>query len=671
MWPSLPSFSSFSSSACPAGDKCELPHCLFSHNADKSRKAQPAKFTTNFSGGARRESKRPKLDNRTKEPALQASRNTSPSTVQTAFGGSIAHKEPSSSQQNKGSRSGTYAIGKPPAKTPLVKTDLTLPRSATRSVSPPPKPSAAKAAPKPEVNVDLTPRKVPRDPVAWTRRLTMLKMLRQFMAPLNEKVFKSSDANIKALHLNENQLNKAVVDEEEKVAVQHAAVYENVLKQRLVALKKMSLDDWVKSRRESIARESEKTTVKPTEKAPEPVKTGLTPEEEVIFLSRLLSPRTGLDSHGYVTKLPTEEDIEETRRAQYTANFWEICDRCNTRFQVFPERREEDGALTSGGKCTYHWGKLLRPKKAKGALPGPSKWTCCGEAVGSAGCTTHDTHVYKVSAANRLALIMPFIETPENDKIESHTAVCFDCEMGYTTLGLELMRLTAVSWPSHTPILDVLVRPLGHILDVNTRFSGITTEKFFSAKPYDFKDPSIDPKDLRIVESPYEARDLFLSLVSRDTPVIGHALENDLNAIRLVHPSIVDTVFLYPHPAGLPLRYALRNLSKLHLGLAIQQGGAAGHDSFEDAKATGELVRLVIANQWKILKRDGWTIQDDGLYPPIPDGVPPATYTLPAPSMVGASAKPLDEGTKRKFGEYDEEGVEDEGSRKRHEGAKG
>jgi hypothetical protein len=102
--------------------------------------------------------------------------------------------------------------------------------------------------------------------------------------------------------------------------------------------------------------------------------------------------------------------------------------------------------------------------------------------------------VYNVKDPNRLSLIMPFIETPENDKVPKDTAVCFDCEMGYTTNGLEMLRLTVITWPQHKPLIDVLVRPLGHVLDFNTRFSGITADQFLNAKPYD----AANPKPIRI-----------------------------------------------------------------------------------------------------------------------------------------------------------------------------
>ena len=124
---------------------------------------------------------------------------------------------------------------------------------------------------------------------------------------------------------------------------------------------------------------------------------------------------------------------------------------------------------------------------------------------------------------------------------------------------------------------------------------------FHNAKPYDSKNPKPVRHDLRIVESPEAARDLMLLYISPRTPVLGHAIDNDLNTVRLIHPTVVDTTILFPTQSGLPFRHGLRALAKMHLNLDIQQGEAAGHDSYEDAKTTGELVRVKVAEHWKHL----------------------------------------------------------------------
>lgn len=200
--------------------------------------------------------------------------------------------------------------------------------------------------------------------------------------------------------------------------------------------------------------------------------------------------------------------------------------------------------------------------------------------------------------------------------------------VGYTTLGMELIRLTATSWPDGDELLDVLVRPLGEILDLNSRFSGVWPEHYNNAIPYDSA-PSDETSSeaveasesrLRLVKSPAIARDLLFQHLSPKTPLIAHAAENDLNATRIIHPSLIDTVLLYPHPRGLPIRHGLKMLMKRHLDKNIQMGGAQGHDSKEDARAAGELVRLKVAEMWKSMMREGWSVRDGVFFPPLPPG---------------------------------------------------
>jgi hypothetical protein len=201
--------------------------------------------------------------------------------------------------------------------------------------------------------------------------------------------------------------------------------------------------------------------------------------------------------------------------------------------------------------------------------------------------------------------------------------------MGYTAFGLELIRITAISWPEHEALLDVLVRPLGTIIELNSRFSGVWPEHFASAIPYadwhppsEFQDPGATPPPLPIVDSPQKARELLCSFLTPSTPLIGHAIENDLNATRLCHPNIIDTMLLYPHPRGLPLRYGLKMLTKKYLERDIQMGGDRGHDSMEDAVATGDLVRVRVARQWREMQSKGWKFESGELVGPQGGAVP-------------------------------------------------
>ena len=228
--------------------------------------------------------------------------------------------------------------------------------------------------------------------------------------------------------------------------------------------------------------------------------------------------------------------------------------------------------------------------------------------------------------------MLPFINTPKNEHPamdkdgKTVRAVSFDCEMGYTVYGMELIRLTAVAWPSGEQLIDVLVRPLGTVIDLNSRFSGVWPEAFTNAIPYEQEKSELallppskvesDLSRLQIVSSPAKARDLLCSYITPNTPLIGHAIDNDLNAIRLCHPTIIDTVLLFPHPRGLPMRYGLKMLASRHLGKSIQTGGERGHDSLEDAQATGDLVRVKVGEKWKVMRATGWRMINGKLVAP-------------------------------------------------------
>ncbi|OJD33207.1 rna exonuclease [Diplodia corticola] len=634
---------------CPNGAACRMPNCMFGHEfpgttaTSELRQVSHAPQPPPTEVG--HEQKRRKLDDGTKAPE----------TERKAFTGGLVPGRTAASAKAGATKSHPQSTIASPAN------HL---QSAKRPVSPPPKAaltgqkakpgSAANqtmsaAAKKPlEVKKEtLNPRRVAMEPEKWGIRTALLEKLHEMMLPLNKQAGESSDPELKALHLDDTSLIKAALDEEEGLAQTQGKVYKNMIKLRIMAYKKMKIEEWKQHRLAATK------SAAPEKTEPKVVDTGLSPEQETMFLQRLIANQVGLDKHGYVTAVPTDAEIEQARLGVEMSANYEVCDRCRTRFQVFPERRVEDGALTTGSHCTFHWGKTFRPQyKRTEAITGRAdmRYTCCQETTGSPGCSTLDTHVFKISETKRLALVLPFIATPPNPNAIKGKAICFDCEMGYTVYGMELIRLTVTSWPDGEPLIDVLVRPLGTVLDLNTRFSGVTPDQFFNAQPYDPADPaSANPRagngekqpSLRIVSSPAEARSLFLSFIAPETPVLGHALENDLNSIRLVHPTIVDTVLLYPIRGGLPSRPALKGLVKGLLGRDIQTAGAAGHDSLEDSRATGELVRVKVEREWRQLKSTGWTARDDGFYPPHPeDGQEgPATLTPINPKAMSKSKK--------------------------------
>ena len=145
--------------------------------------------------------------------------------------------------------------------------------------------------------------------------------------------------------------------------------------------------------------------------------------------------------------------------------------------------------------------------------------------------------------------------------------------MSYTTAGMECTRVTVVSYEGEI-LLDELVLPSFPVLDLNTRWSGISdlsNAKF-----------SLDDIQRKIAE-----------LSGPETILAGHGLENDLNVLRLIHTNIIDTAYIYPHIKGFPFRNSLRSLVTRYLGRFIQTS-ASGHDSFEDTFAVVQLVKAYV-----------------------------------------------------------------------------
>ncbi|KAH8171403.1 RNA exonuclease 3 [Sarocladium implicatum] len=468
-------------------------------------------------------------------------------------------------------------------------------------------------------------------PASHEIRLKLIRMLHQQLERLNAELKKVAKDEEQVLLMTAQGMITRALDEEEQTAKENAAIYSNLMKNKVMKFKRMTVGEWSDQRRKEVKPKgngSQPIVAHSGSDKPVEIETGLTAAQEIEILRRLLTPIDHLTNHGYVASVPTDDAIEKALQGVEASKGWEKCDRCQQRFQVFPGRRAEDGALTSGGTCVFHWGKAYVPQKGVGDKTRKAKrYRCCGEDVGdSAGCFTKDHHVFKTSDPKRLASILNFQRTPENLAAVSGRAVCFDCEMGYTVHGMELIRLTATSWPTGETLLDVLVKPVGEILDLNSRFSGVWPEDMATARPWQEGD-SLVPKpkadtekeqgaaiqgDIKVVSSPAEARNLLFSLISPSTPLIGHGLENDLNAVRIVHPTLVDTILLYPHKAGLPIRNGLKALMALHLNKKIQrddvEGEVKGHDSAEDARAAGELARLKVMKAWKDMKWEGWKV---------------------------------------------------------------
>ena len=594
--------------ACP-DENCELLNCFFNHDGNVAPE-DGAMEIDQSSISEHPPAKRAKV---TKESSSQAA-NTIPTPKPTPhFTSSTVVKKPGPPTPPPEEHEDTRALNKSTSKLTVSPPKAKAPSGTNANVATPSKP---KSAPIKHSKEGLNPRMLVQPPDSHQKRRAMLLKLHENYNRLNEEVKKSTDPGVAGLELAPAQLVTLALDEEEKIAKESFQVYSNKIRARIAELMKMPLEVWKYHLLQSCLTselDELKKRQSPAVKGERTLETNLTPSEERQIVTKLLIKQHGLEPYGYVTTPPSDAEISTAQTTLKAAKGWEKCNRCDCRFQVFPDRRLEDGAFTSGGKCIHHPGRLLANGRGQ-----PNSYNCCQEAVGiSRGCASAQCHVYKVENVARLASLLQYQVTPDNPAVGTAAdgAYALDCEMGFTTMGFELIRMTVLSWPKATKVIDVLVRPYGAVLDLNTRFSGVSQQQFENAMPYNANSGPPD-SELQIVGSPKEARDLLFQHINPDIPIIGHALDNDLSAMRVCHPCIVDTVVHCPHFAGLPVRRSLKSLARDYLHRSIQDAGIAGHDSSEDAKAAGDIVLELVKRKWTKMQGEGWKSDGGKLHPP-------------------------------------------------------
>jgi hypothetical protein len=105
------------------------------------------------------------------------------------------------------------------------------------------------------------------------------------------------------------------------------------------------------------------------------------------------------------------------------------------------------------------------------------------------------------------------------------------------------------------------------------------THDSFSGEEYS----GITPEMLQNVETRIEDIQVrLLAMIGEQDILVGHSLENDLQALRLVHDKVIDTSVIFRGANG--RKYSLKHLTNVLLRLKIQDG-SLGHCSSEDAQA--------------------------------------------------------------------------------------
>ncbi|KII95095.1 hypothetical protein PLICRDRAFT_149506 [Plicaturopsis crispa FD-325 SS-3] len=390
--------------------------------------------------------------------------------------------------------------------------------------------------------------------VAVPVRQAMLKTLYEHYTVLYSKI-ESLDPNLAAEH--------SLKQEEEVYNKSNKLTYRNAIINSVAALKRRELPDSISH--PSVGTQEDVIARAEARKSLDALRITRA------HLDRLVMSMDIMQRWGYVVEIPEGPGGDRPSQEGKTAK----CERCAQPYMV--KRKEE------AEECVHHWGRPQVRKIAGGERI--RVYSCCSRpATGDDGCSK-GPHVFYEKSPVDLHARHAFSHTRPAAGDASDTALdvaALDCEMVYTTGGMRVARVSVVDGAGKEILDEFVVMDEGvEIIDYNTRFSGITPENHAQA---------VLP--LAAIRRSLDA------YINADTILIGHALDNDLNTLRIIHHRCVDTAILFPHRGGPPYRRALRDLVKEHLGTSIQQGGGTvGHSSVEDSVATLDLVRWYILNK--------------------------------------------------------------------------
>lgn len=212
-------------------------------------------------------------------------------------------------------------------------------------------------------------------------------------------------------------------------------------------------------------------------------------------------------------------------------------------------------------------------------------YKCC--STEGKGCTTLPTHNFQLPL--RAIKHKDFLQTPAaSAEAPKFRAVTLDCEMAGTTNGAsEAIFLCVTDYVTGALLLNRFVCPMEKIIQMRSSIHGISKSAL---------DDAISQGQALFGWE--EARSELWKYIDNNTILVGHALEHDLDALRIIHPRVVDSGILSRNAVGIQrIRWGLRTLCPELLNFEIRQNKGGIHDCLEDVLATREIVLFCTQNE--------------------------------------------------------------------------
>jgi DNA polymerase III epsilon subunit-like protein len=174
-----------------------------------------------------------------------------------------------------------------------------------------------------------------------------------------------------------------------------------------------------------------------------------------------------------------------------------------------------------------------------------------------------------------------FRQTPPASAESKFLSVALDCEMAGVAGGAsEAIFLCVTDFCTGAVLLNRYVRPREPITQMRSSIHGISKSTLENAI-----------RQGQTLWGWEGARSELWKYIDSNTIIVGHALEHDLDALRMIHPRIVDSGILSRKAVGIHrIRWGLQTLCSELVHVGIRENKGAIHDCLEDVLATREVV---------------------------------------------------------------------------------
>ncbi|KGO36145.1 Exonuclease, RNase T/DNA polymerase III [Penicillium expansum] len=218
----------------------------------------------------------------------------------------------------------------------------------------------------------------------------------------------------------------------------------------------------------------------------------------------------------------------------------------------------------------------------------------------------------KIHTEEQLGVIQcnEFAKSPmPKENTARRKVLALDCEMvGVEDGRKELAFLVVLDVLTGEVLINNFVNPINVVRNWHTRWSGITCSDMKAAV-----------RENIALRGWRAARASLFEYMDHDTILVGHALQNDLNALGVLHSTVIDTAILTADavygPLARPFRrtWSLKALAKDFLGHEIQ-AGKNGHSALEDTLATRDVLVFCTKNP---LEFETWADKARSEEPPV------------------------------------------------------